>query len=55
MMIGKCSFGDLITSIETPPLMEYKGPFLNTKLLQANFYLRYPSSEYSLNFNSNFM
>lgn len=44
------SFGDLVTSIEAPSSMEYKGPFLNIKLLQANSYLRYSSSEYSLNF-----
>lgn len=39
----------LVTSIEAPSSMEYKGPYLNIKLLQANFYLRY-SSSYSLNF-----
>lgn len=37
MMIGKCSFGDLITLVETPSSMEYKGPFLNTKFLQLIF------------------
>lgn len=53
-MIGKCSFGDLITSVDAPSSMEYKGPFLNTKFLQANFYLRYLSFEHSLDFNSSF-